>query len=248
MVDLLAVDVGNTSAKWGLFRGEELAWAERSLDVTVPDAARTALDRQPCHVVLASVNGARADAVRSQVAKHYTGSVRVVGEDVGVSVVNRAARPEQTGVDRLLGVLAVTHIKETDRPAIVVDCGSAITVNAVSADGALLGGAILPGLALAASALHDRTDALPLVDPARPTGVLGTTTEDAIRVGLVLGCAGAVDRLVRETAGCLRGDAQLFLTGSDAPLVGRYLSLPIRHVPHLTLWGIYHACRTAVCG
>ena len=247
-MDLLAVDVGNTSTKWGLFRGSTLAHAERALDLTVPDAALAALGRGPCHVALAAVNAERALAVRAHLSQHHTGPVHVVGQDLAVPVPNRTDRPEQTGIDRLLGVLAVTHLKEPDRAAIVVDCGSAVTVNAVSADGALLGGAILPGLALSAGALHDQTDALPRVAAARPSGVLGTTTEGAIRTGVVLGCAGAIERLVRETAGCLKGDPQLFVTGSDAPLIGRYLSLPVCHVPHLTLWGIHYACRSVLQG
>ena len=245
MAHVLAADIGNTSVKWGGFRAGEMVWTERSLGVTVPDAARGTLGEADVVVGIASVNASRADAVQTHLAEHHRGPILSVGRTVPVPVANRTEHPEQTGVDRLLGVLAATRLKLPDRGAIVVDCGSAVTINVVSADGALLGGAILPGLGLAAGALHEHTDALPRVELDRPCPVLGTTTEGAIRTGVVLGTAGAIERLVRELAGRLDGPPELFLTGSDAPLVGRYLSLPIRHVPHLTLWGIYHACLCA---
>ena len=243
MDPLLAIDVGNTSAKWGLFRQGDLVWVERVMGADVPNQAGAELERGASEVALASVSRAPAEAIQSHLGKRFGRPVRVVGREVAVPVVNRTVHPDRTGVDRLLVVLAAARVKDADRPAVVVDCGSAITVNAVSAEGALLGGAILPGLGLALDALHDHTDALPRVTPGRVPNALGTSTEHAIRAGVVLGCAGAIERLVHDLAACLTGQVELFITGSDAPLLGRHLSLPIRHVPHLTLWGIYHACR-----
>ena len=90
------------------------------------------------------------------------------------------------------------------RPAVVIDVGTAITVDLVSAEGAFLGGAILPGIAMSARALHEFTDLLPLVDMselAAPPPALGDSTEAAMRSGLFWGAVGAVRQLIEQLAG-----------------------------------------------
>ena len=99
-------------------------------------------------------------------------------------------RPDMVGIDRLLDAVAANRLRPADRPAIVVDLGTAITVDLISAEGAFLGGTILPGIGTSARAMHEFTDLLPLVDMqslSSPPPALGTATVEALLGGLVLG-------------------------------------------------------------
>ena len=148
-------------------------------------------------------------------------------------------RPDMVGVDRLLDALAANRLRTPGRPAVVVDVGSAITVDLIDAGGAFLGGAILPGIAMSARALHEFTDLLPQIDMAElaePPPALGTATVAAMRSGLFWGAVGAVRQLVEQLTG--NRDAEVFLTGGAGPVVAQLMGTSARYVPHLTLAGI----------
>ncbi len=152
--------------------------------------------------------------------------------------------PDKVGMDRLANALGASTLKQPERAAIVVDLGSAITVDLVSPAGAFAGGAILPGIAMSAKALHEFTDLLPLepmVELAEPPTALGKTTSACLRSGLYWGAIGAVRELVARLSPA--GEpAQLFLTGGAGPtaagLVFDSAGRPAQLVPHLTLAGI----------
>jgi type III pantothenate kinase len=180
----------------------------------------------------------------------------------------RLERPDMVGVDRLVDAVAANRLRAADRPAVIVDVGTAITVDWVSADGAFRGGAILPGLRMSAQALHEFTDLLPLVDVsdlAAPPPALGTTTVSAMESGLFWGAVGAIRQLIEQlTAGLadekmpvdspgllaenrpgmpsadakIAASPQVFLTGGASPVVARLLGRDVLHVPNLTLSGI----------
>jgi type III pantothenate kinase len=141
--------------------------------------------------------------------------------------------------------VAVNRLREADRAAVIVDVGTAITVDLVSADGAFLGGAILPGLQMSARALHEFTDLLPLVDVselAAPPPALGTATEPAMQSGLFWGAVGAMRELIEQlhkaATGGRAGRPQVFLTGGAGAGVAELLGSDARYVPNLTLAGI----------
>jgi type III pantothenate kinase len=150
-------------------------------------------------------------------------------------------RPDMVGIDRLLDAVAVNHLRDPDRPATIVDLGSAITVDLVSRQGAFLGGVIMPGIGMSARALHQFTDLLPQInvsDFTRPPPPLGKATVPAMRSGLFWGPVGAIHQLVGLLTEEVAGDPELFLSGGAAPAVASVLNRPVRHVPHLTLAGI----------
>jgi type III pantothenate kinase len=155
-------------------------------------------------------------------------------------------RPDMVGIDRLLDALAANRLRQPGRPAVVVDVGTAITVDLVSADGAFQGGAILPGLAMSAQALHTFTDLLPLIDVSEldgPPAPLGKDTVAAMQSGLFWGAVGAIRELVARLAADFPTGAEVFLTGGAGPAVAALLGESARHVPHLTLAGIALAAR-----
>ncbi|MGA2257264.1 MAG: type III pantothenate kinase [Thermoguttaceae bacterium] len=148
-------------------------------------------------------------------------------------------RPDMVGVDRLLDGLAANRLRTPGRPAVVVDVGSAITVDLVDADGDFLGGAILPGIAMSARALHEFTDLLPRIDMAElaeAPSALGTATIAAMRSGLFWGAVGAVRQLVEQLTG--NSHAEVFVTGGAGPVVVQLMGSAAQYIPHLTLAGI----------
>jgi len=153
----------------------------------------------------------------------------------------RLERPDMVGIDRLVDAVAVNRLRKPNVPAVIVDVGSAITVDLLSPDGVFLGGTILPGLAMSARALHEFTDLLPLIETAdlhEPPPVLGTCTEEALRSGLFWGAVGAIRQLIEELGRQAGAEPQVFLTGGAGVTVAKLLGPDTRHVPHLTLAGI----------
>jgi type III pantothenate kinase len=143
------------------------------------------------------------------------------------------------GVDRLLNAVAANRLRQTGQPALLVDVGTAITIDMISSEGSFLGGAILPGIAMAARAMHEFTDLLPLVPLDELTTAprpLGTSTETAMRSGLFWGAVGAVQRLTDELDP--DGQGQVFLTGGAGDSVADLLKRKTVCLPHLTLAGI----------
>jgi type III pantothenate kinase len=150
--------------------------------------------------------------------------------------------PQTAGLDRLAAAVAVNRLRRPGQPAIVVDFGTAITVDAVSADGTFLGGAILPGPKLSATALAAGTSQLPPVGATftGPPPAIGKSTEPAIRSGIFWGAVGAVRALIEKTVEELGSPPLIAITGGGAEVLlphidptGEYV-----HVPHLVLSGI----------
>ncbi len=173
---LVAVDVGNTRAKFGLFpRATASGLPEPAQCLHVPhegsdlDVLGSWLAEAGFRTVfwwIGSVNrpaGTRlVDWLRSHRAVY---PIRLLAAgDLPLSVA--VERPDMVGVDRLLDALAANGLRTPDQPAVVVDVGTAITVDLVSREGVFLGGAILPGIGMSAKALHAFTDLLPLVEVA----------------------------------------------------------------------------------
>jgi type III pantothenate kinase len=144
------------------------------------------------------------------------------------------------GIDRLAAAAAASLVKPADRPAVVVDCGTAVTVDMVAADGRFLGGAILPGPALMARALGEGTSKLPTVAAlvgGAPPAMPGRSTEEAIAAGIGHGIRGAVARLVAEARAASGAAPVTILTGGWADAVRDVLPDAVA-IPDLVLTGI----------
>ncbi|MEW4489198.1 type III pantothenate kinase [Thalassoglobus sp. JC818] len=149
--------------------------------------------------------------------------------------------PEKVGADRLFNAVAARLFQESPSSMIIIDSGTAATVDAVSEDGTFLGGAILPGILMGVKALHELTTTLPLVDARQflkktPTAI-GRNTEDAMSSGLFWGHLGAIREVVSRVQSELQGNPQLFLTGGALPILEPYFPEAICH-PDLSLIGI----------
>ena len=150
--------------------------------------------------------------------------------------------PSQVGMDRLLNAVAAKHRVQREVPIIIIDAGSAVTVDWVDETGAFRGGAILPGFALMAQALHTYTALLPQVGVPPPVNpaLPGTNTKAAIEAGIFWAVAGGIRALIRQFVG-LRSTGrhpEVFLTGGDAHLLATVLETTISLWPEMTLEGI----------
>ena len=206
---------------------------------TSPAAKQTSPAAKRVRWHIASVNRAAATRLVDWLREHRGGDPLVLLAAADLPLQVRLPRPDMVGVDRLLDAVAANRLRQAGRAAVVVDVGSAITVDLVSAEGEFMGGAILPGIAMSARAMYEFTDLLPQIDVSelrKPPPALGTATEPAMRAGLFWGAVGGIRQLVEQLTH--NKEPQVFLTGGAGPVVARLLGRSSRYVPHLTLAGI----------
>jgi len=204
-------------------------------------------------VLVASVHDAAASRLEAAIAElsatrhRPLRQRRIVHGDLPLEV--SLAEPHRVGIDRLAAAAAAGLIRRPGRGTIIVDCGTAATVDLLSPAGAFLGGAIMPGPALMARALAEGTSRLPEVaamehalgaTPVMP----GRSTQDAIVAGIGWGIRGAIARLVEEARGALGGEADVILTGGWRSIVMNDLPGAI-DMPELVLAGIALAAARA---
>ena len=168
---LLTVSVGNTNVAFGIFDGMKLIRHDRLPNDQLPLLAKGIGDERFDQIALASVSPSRTDQVISLLARRYNALVRVAGRDLPYGIEIQCDDPEKVGADRILN--AVAAFARTRRATIVVDVGSATTVDFVSRPGAFCGGAIAPGPEMMLCALHEHTELLPSISPDAPPAPLG---------------------------------------------------------------------------
>lgn len=198
----------------------------------------------PAVILVASVYEAAAARLEAAIAEisvirhRPIRQRRIAHLDLAIDV--SLPEPGRVGIDRLAAAAAAGLVKPADRAAVVVDCGTAVTVDMVTRAGGFLGGSILPGPLLMARALAEGTSRLPAVAALgggqRPT-MPGRSTEEAIAAGIGLGIRGAVARLVAEARAALGEPAVTILTGGAAAAVHDALPDAVL-VPDLVLAGI----------
>jgi type III pantothenate kinase len=220
---ILAVDIGNNAAKAAIVDGETVHESGR-LDTS----GATSEDlRDGLRVLVGKQDEAPSGVIAVSVVDRWTERLERTAEELELPLTVVAAshipistalvRPDQTGPDRLLAAWAGSKLYGS--PVIVVDLGTATTIDAVDGDGFFLGGAILPGLALAADALAEGTARLPRIDLELPTEAIGHDTSGAIASGVVIGHIGAVRELAMRMHQSLDpggGTTRVVVTGGHA--------------------------------
>jgi type III pantothenate kinase len=251
---LVALDMGNTSIHCGVvsqWNGErpqwdlQLAWATASFEPNQLVPLREYLTPQTCWRV-SSVHRPSEQSLSVWMQRYHPQVDYRVLNQADLPLVVQVEIPERVGMDRLMAAVAANQLRPMNSAAIVVDAGTAITVDLVSAEGVFQGGAILPGLRLVARALATGTDLLPMVESCLETApsVLGKNTTAAIQSGLFWGSLGAVRELIRRLQPHPSSSSTIFLTGGDAARLMPLLSDDecwkgrIWFVEDLVLWGI----------
>jgi type III pantothenate kinase len=153
--------------------------------------------------------------------------------DLGLTL--QVDQPEEVGADRLVNAVATYQL--TGGPAIVVDAGTATKIDAVSEDGAFLGGAIAPGLGMGRDALADRAARLYAVEIRAPDRVIGRNTSEAIQSGVVFGHVTMIEGMIARFRQEMGAETPVILTGGFAEVIAGLTSISMRHEPDLTLFG-----------
>lgn len=223
---LLAVDVGNTQTVLGLFAEERLAghWRISTNASLTADELRVKVSGlllldglswgDVNHVILASVVPRLTAAWEDLAGKACQCDVLVVGPGLKTGMPIKYDNPHEVGADRIVnGVAAFARL---GGPVVVVDFGTATTIDVVDAAGAYLGGAIAPGVETSAEALFSKAARLSKVDLEAPSAVIGTNTRMSVQAGLLLGEAAMVDGLVRRVWNELGTETPVVATGGLA--------------------------------
>jgi type III pantothenate kinase len=245
---LLTIDVGNTNTVLGVFRGTELVanWRlttarEQTIDeygvLTRNLFSLAGLDRDAIGGVIISSVVPPVNWTLTEMARIYLGKKALFvepGVKTGMAVL--VDNPLEVGADRIVNGVAAFH--EYGGPCIVVDFGTAITFDVISARGEYLGGVIAPGIGITSEALFARTAKLPRVEIKDPGKVIGTNTVTHIQAGLYYGAVDMVDGMLKRIKAELGAEVPVVATGGHAKLVAR----GSKHIQHtdafLTLKGL----------
>jgi type III pantothenate kinase len=245
---LLVADVGNTQTHFGTYSGDELVehWRFSTIRDSTADELGAALRNllELRGVGLADLSASIVSSTVPQLApewqemaRRYLGhEIMVVGPGIKTGMALRYDNPREIGADRLVN--AVAAYDKIGGACIVVDFGTAITYDPVSATGEYLGGIIFPGVEISMEALYSRAAKLPRVDLGPPRTLIGKTTIDAIRSGLVYGFAGSVDAIVGRLRDELGEETPTIATGGLAEHIVPFCDAIDETDPLLTLTGL----------
>jgi len=226
---LLAIDIGNTNIVLGLYEGEQLVtqWRIATDHARMPDEYAVLLRNLFAHagqdpdsvqgIVLASVVPPLTGTFTEMSERYWGQRPLVVDAGVRTGVRVRYDSPRDVGADRVVNAVATYRLY--GGPACVVDFGTATTFDAISAEGDYLGGALAPGIYIAAEALFTHTAKLRRIDIARPPQAIGTNTVHAMQSGLLFGYVGLVEEMMARFREELGPDMRAIATGGLAYLI-----------------------------
>ncbi len=245
---LMTIDIGNTNISIGVYQGDELGprWRVSTDHNRMPDEYGLQIDGLLAHenlspadisgICLASVvpplNGIFLQACREYLNQDPL--VVDAGIKTGVRILYET--PRSVGADRIVDAVAVKHLYGV--PACVVDFGTGTTFDAISRDGDYLGGAIAPGIGIAAEALFRRAAKLPRVELSTPPSVIGQNTPHSMQSGLIYGYVGLVEGMVTRFRAELGPDMKVIATGGLTEIIARETQMIDIVAPWLTLDGL----------
>ncbi len=245
---LLAVDIGNTHVTLGVFENEKLhaTWdIATAIHRTTDEYAVFLLNLLREHsldkgnidkVSMCSVVPPMTTIFEELCQRYFGISPLVVRAGVKTGVRVRMENPSEVGADRIVAAAAAHHLY--GGPIIIADIGTAATFDTVSREGDYLGGAIAPGMGIAAEALFMRTAQLRRVELVRPKHAIGTSTVTAMQSGLVFGYVGLVEGIISRIQQELGEKAQVVATGGSAEFLAKETpSINIVN-PDLTIIGL----------
>ncbi len=247
-MSLFCIDIGNTNVVMGLYQGEELVthWRIATDHHKMADEyAMLVLDlfdrsaqgpKAVKGVIIASVVPPLTGIFEKLSQRYFGQRALVVDAQVHTGVRICLDNPAEVGADRVVNAVAAYH--RYGGPACVVDLGTATTFDLLSAEGDYLGGAIAPGIGIAAEALFQRTAKLPRIELVRPPHVIGKNTVHAMQSGLLFGYVGLVEGLVARFRAELGPEMKVIATGGLAPLIAAETTAIDIVDPWLTLEGL----------
>ncbi len=238
---ILAVDIGNTNITIGSFVGNKLISHfcvdnQSLINQKTANPIKSSSLNESENILVASVNPDIEPIFYKSLGKKHKKKILKIGREIQLRLPILVENPQTVGIDRLLNALAA--YRRTKTSTIVIDFGTAITIDIVSKEGEFMGGLILPGIRTSAYALNKQTALLPEVDIKKPARIIGKNAEDAIKAGIYFGTVGSVIHIIKEVRR-IYGDLKYTIaTGGDAKLFKKDIPEIDKFVPCLTLEGI----------
>lgn len=243
---LLAVDIGNTNAAFGLIKGSKIirtfniptnTYTSKELKTktggrfwknrTVPFIS----DAVICSVVPEATRRLKQDLSALTGRKPY-----IIGKDIKVPIKNLYRKPRQVGQDRLVNAYAAANLYGV--PLIAIDFGTAVTFDIISAKKEYLGGMILPGLKISLEALNQRTALLPKIKLEEPESFIGKDTKNSMLSGIVYGFGSLTDELIMRIRRVIGRNAIAIATGGNTKLISKFCRRIDEIDTNLTLKGL----------
>lgn len=245
---IIAVDIGNTNIVVGGIEHDQVLFTERLSTRTDKTELEYAIDFKLIfelyHVsdsqvegcIISSVVPPLSNIIKTALAKLIPTEPLVVGPGVKNGLSIRIDNPAQLGSD--LVVTAVAAIAEYPVPSIVIDMGTATTFSVINSKKQYIGGAIVPGAAVALNSLSSQTSQLPFISLEAPKHVIGSNTIDCMKSGSLFGNAAMIDGMIRRIRSELGEHAIVVATGGIAPAILPYCEETITYDPDLMLKGL----------
>lgn len=236
----LLIDSGNSFIKWAMADDSSLLKSHRCASSSVTELSAAWEDYEtPERVIIANVAGQGIDhKIEGIIAKLWGRKAEFATSAASCCGLTNGYRdPAQLGVDRWFSMIAAYHLAKA--ATIVIDCGTALTVDLVKDDGLFIGGVIMPGLNTAFNSLQSATAVE--FDPdsfSDDICVTAQSTDMAVMSGVLLGLAGAVESMITQQSSLLGKTPALYITGGDAGRLLPYLQSTPDHQPDLVLQGL----------
>jgi type III pantothenate kinase len=246
---ILTIDVGNTDTSWVIFKDDAVADNGRQ-----PTASWKSSRVKKIPEIWKSVDGPAIVAsvlrgvpvgLKSVLRKHFPKRWAEYPKTVPAGLSIDIDAPEQVGPDRLATALGAWLRAGREHGAVIIDAGTAITVDGVTPKGAYAGGAIAAGIRLSFAALHEHTARLPLIEPSGDVTIPGRDTIQAMRAGVMMGAACLIEGLATRIAKKLRITGPWFVTGGQGGLLEKMIEHPVEVVPFLAHEGLKAAWEAA---
>lgn len=237
---LLAVDIGNTNISFGLFNGRRL---EEQFDIPTKNASINDIIRarikKPGDItasVICSVVPAKTRALLKTITALTGKKPYIIGKGTVVPIKNLYLRPKQLGQDRLVNAYAASVLY--GKPLIVIDSGTATTIDVVDKKNRYMGGVICAGMRIALEALNEKTAALPRIRLGAPESLIARDTKNGMLSGAVFGSADSCGGIVGRIKKLLGEDTSLVGTGGAIFLLKKYSGMNLKIDKNLTLKGL----------
>lgn len=231
---LLVIDVGNTNIVFGVYEDKKLInnWRIASEKNRTSDEYGLLFKQIFSHygigsedidsIIISSVVPPLMHTLQAMCIKYFNMEPLIVGPGIKTGMDIKYDNPKEVGADRIVN--GVAGFDKYGGPLIIVDFGTAITFDAISAEGDYLGGVIAPGISISSDALFSRTAKLPKVEIAKPNRVIGKNTVNSIQAGLVYGCIGLVDYIIEKMMNEMSENGEnvrVIATGGFANLISK---------------------------
>ncbi len=245
---ILGIDIGNTTVEFGFiesidsiksfkvhtdYKKTEDEWFILLNEILILSDVKENIKASLISSVVPHITDRIKKAVERSIKKTY-----IVGKDISYPIKINYNRPEDVGTDRVVNAIAAINLYKL--PVVVVDFGTAVTFDYINEKGEYEGGAIFPGLKSSVQALFKGTAKLPAVEIEATDNPVGKTTVDSIKSGIFNGYVSLVEGMVEKIKKKTGQKLNVVLTGGDAEIIGKGLSIPHQIDPFINMKGLYY--------